>query len=532
MVFVSRYFKKFRIAYLKVAIIAIVFAALFIPNISIYESQGFNIYHLKINGKEMGTVDDEKAAENIMIQARRNIASKTKDIVFIDADVEVEGFEILRGYADDESAVLTNVEKELENSTVSTMQHAYTVKIDDFMVNVASATEVVDLLEASLHRYDNQNQYSVQLEEDHTRQLSVLVPEIINNDETEEDNHYSKLSAEDIFESDGMFRALDEVLESIEINIEPDFDDFSYGITSMEFNNKVEIVEAYLPSTQITPIDQAIDDVTKDKEAKKIYEVVSGDTLSGIAGKTGISVEELVALNDSLENANSIIRVGDELTITVPQPELGVKREELKYYEGTYEADVIYIYNDDWYTTKSVTLQDPASGYHKAVEKTTFLNSDIISTEVVKEEIIAEAIPKIVEKGTKIPPTYIKPISGGRITDGFGSRTSTMRGMSSYHKAVDWGVPSGTSVVASCGGTVAHAGWMSSYGYCVFINHPDGRQTRYAHLSRVLVSKGQAVSQGQKIGLSGNTGVSTGPHLHFEMRINGVAVNPLNYISY
>lgn len=532
MVFISRYFKKLRIAYLKVAFIAIALAALTIPTVSIYESQGFNIYHFRINGKEMGTVDNEEIAEKMLIEARRTIASKSEEIVFIDADVDVEGFEILRGYADDEKDVLANVIKELENSQVSTMKHAYTVKIDDYMVNVASASEAVTLLEASLHKYDEKQQYEVQLLEDTTRELSVLVPEIINTAEIQEENKYSKLSAEDIFENDGMFRALDEVLESIEIDIEPDFDDYSYGITSMEFDNNVEIVEAYLPSEQITDINTAIEDVTKDKEAKTIYEVVSGDTLSGIAGKTGISVDDLIALNENLENANSIIRVGDELTITVPQPELGVIREELKYYEGTYEADVIYIYNDDWYTTKSVTLQDPASGYHKAVEKTTFLNSDAVSTEVIKEEIIAEAIPKIVEKGTKIPPTYIKPISGGRITDGFGSRTSTMKGMSSYHKAVDWGVPSGTSVVASCGGTVTHAGWMSSYGYCVFINHPDGRQTRYAHLSRVLVSKGQTVSQGQKIGLSGNTGVSTGPHLHFEMRINGVAVNPLNYISY
>ena len=156
----------------------------------------------------------------------------------------------------------------------------------------------------------------------------------------------------------------------------------------------------------------------------------------------------------------------------------------------------------------------------------------MVSTEVVKEEIVAEAIPRIVEKGTKIPPTYIKPISGGRMTSGFGSRTATIRGMTSYHGAIDWATPVGTAVMASCGGTVTHAGWMSSYGYCIFIKHPDGKETRYAHLSKVLVSKGDYVSQGQKIALSGNTGVSTGPHVHFEMRINGKAVNPLNYLSY
>ena len=130
------------------------------------------------------------------------------------------------------------------------------------------------------------------------------------------------------------------------------------------------------------------------------------------------------------------------------------------------------------------------------------------------------------ERGTKIPPTYIKPISGGRLTSNFGRRNRPTRGASSYHKGVDWATPTGTAVYASCGGTVARG-----YGYVVYINHPDGRQTRYGHLSKVLVSAGQTVSQGQKIALSGNTGVSTGPHLHFEILINGSQVNPLKYLN-
>ena len=99
------------------------------------------------------------------------------------------------------------------------------------------------------------------------------------------------------------------------------------------------------------------------------------------------------------------------------------------------------------------------------------------------------------------------------------------------HKGVDWSVPVGTSVYASSGGTVTRAGWSSSYGYCVYIQHPDGKETRYAHCSKLYVSVGDTVVQGQLIALSGNTGDSTGPHLHFEIRVNGVAVNPLLYVS-
>ena len=149
----------------------------------------------------------------------------------------------------------------------------------------------------------------------------------------------------------------------------------------------------------------------------------------------------------------------------------------------------------------------------------------------LKEEVTYEPVAKIVERGTKIPPTYIKPISGGRLSSGFGRRRAPKAGASTYHKGVDWATATGTPVYASSGGVVSKAGWGRGYGYVVYIDHPDGRQTRYGHLSRVLVSAGQSVSQGQRIALSGNTGVSTGPHLHFEILINGSQVNPLNYLN-
>lgn len=527
---ISKYYKKCRITYLWVAILAVVIAAFLMPNVRFYHSVGNNIYTLMINGQPMGTVDSPEDAESIMNEARRKVAAQKNDLVLIDAESRLEGQEILRGKTDPREQVLDNVVKAYSDSIKATMKRSYTVKIDKYMVNVSSMEEVSTLLEASLNRYETTGKFSVELVPDSSRELPVYVPVIVKNVEQEEETD-EVITPDYYLGQYGVFGAFEDVLENIEVQIEPDFDDFDYGITDMKFANNVEIVEAYLPSNEITPLDVAIDEVTKDKEQKTVYEVVSGDTLSGISGKVGISMDEIIALNETLEDSRTTLHIGDELIITVPKPELSVEFDSLYYYEGTYEADVIYIYNDDWYTTKEVVLQDPSSGYHKAVEKTSYLNGDIKSTEVIKEEVIVEAVPKIVEKGTKIPPTYVWPCSSWRITSYFGYRTSTMRGMTSNHQAVDIAMPTGSSVWASCGGTITHAGWMSSYGYCIFIKHPDGRETRYAHLSRVLVSKGQSVSQGQKIGLSGSTGVSTGPHLHFEMRMNGRAVNPLNYID-
>ena len=118
-----------------------------------------------------------------------------------------------------------------------------------------------------------------------------------------------------------------------------------------------------------------------------------------------------------------------------------------------------------------------------------------------------------------------------RSTSYFGYRDRpNVAGATSNHQAIDWATPTGTSVVASCGGTVVKAGWVGSYGYAIYIDHEGGRQTRYAHLSKIQVSVGQKVKQGERIALSGNTGASTGPHVHFEIRINGRAVDPLNYV--
>ena len=195
-----------------------------------------------------------------------------------------------------------------------------------------------------------------------------------------------------------------------------------------------------------------------------------------------------------------------------------------------YDADIIVIPRDDWYTTDYNVIQQPSAGHHRAIVDQHFINDTESERVVLIEEVDIEAVPKIVERGTKIPPTYIRPIYGGRISSYFGYRNAPNAYATTYHRGIDLATPTGTSVMASCGGTVIQAGWSGSYGYMVLIQHPAGMQTRYAHLSRINVSVGQTVSQGDVIARSGNTGNSTGPHLHFEIIQNGTPVNPLNYI--
>lgn len=483
------------------------------------------MFTVLLNGVRVGMVESPEIAQAYVLEARKQIAMDSEELVLVDPELTVEGSEVIWGQVDDAQTVISNMAMVLADNVRETMNRSYVVKIDDFMVNLANEGEVLSLLQAAVDKYDSEDKYTVELNLDPARELSVLSTELISSQEVQEQNQ------EAVPVSAGLDAEMDQLFAEVKPAGEMGFEDYDLGLISMDFGDTIEVVEAYLGAEELTDLDEAIEAITKEQEKNGVYEVQSGDTLSEIAITTNIPLDKLIEMNDTLEDERSTIRPGDELIVTVPEPELTVLWQEEMYYEEDYEADIIYVDNDEWYTTQTKTLQEPSAGHRKVVAVVSYENNKEVGREIVKEEVTYEAVPKIVERGTKIPPTYIKPISGGRLSSSFGRRSAPKKGASTYHKGVDWATPTGTAVLASSGGTVAKAGWGSGYGYVVYINHPDGRQTRYGHLSKVLVSAGQTVSQGQKIALSGNTGVSTGPHLHFEILVNGRQVDPYKYMN-
>ncbi|HET9630370.1 MAG TPA: M23 family metallopeptidase [Novosphingobium sp.] len=117
--------------------------------------------------------------------------------------------------------------------------------------------------------------------------------------------------------------------------------------------------------------------------------------------------------------------------------------------------------------------------------------------------------------------------SGVSLTSPFGARAAPLAGASRLHAGLDLAAPYGSAVVARSPGLVVAAGWAGGYGNCVVIDHGGGVQTRYGHLSRIAVRVGEHVEPGALLGAVGSTGLSTGPHLHYEVRVNGAAINPL-----
>ncbi len=124
----------------------------------------------------------------------------------------------------------------------------------------------------------------------------------------------------------------------------------------------------------------------------------------------------------------------------------------------------------------------------------------------------------------------IWPVTG-RLMDGFGHRSDPFTGEGATHTGIDISAPQGTSVKAAADGIVVHAGWNAGYGRCVILDHGNGYQTLYGHLSRVDVIDGQEVRRGGVVGQVGTTGRSTGPHLHYEVRIHSTPVNPYRFLA-
>jgi murein DD-endopeptidase MepM/ murein hydrolase activator NlpD len=141
-----------------------------------------------------------------------------------------------------------------------------------------------------------------------------------------------------------------------------------------------------------------------------------------------------------------------------------------------------------------------------------------------------ELIGKLEKKRNLLASTpSIRPVDGW-ITSSFGYRTSPFTGKKSFHAGLDISNKKGTEVISTANGKVSYAAPKAHFGNLIVIDHGYGRVTKYGHLQKILVKPGQTVKRGEVIALLGNTGKSTGPHVHYEVRINQVPVNPLKYI--
>ena len=264
-------------------------------------------------------------------------------------------------------------------------------------------------------------------------------------------------------------------------------------------------------------------------EKEVVHQVKAGETLADIAKSYSATEDQILEENPDIDRTK--LEVGSVIRFHQNAPILTVRITELVTYEEEVAYETEKRNDPDMYEGYSETSQKGENGISKITSKITLSNGVQTDEERLVTTVKKEPVKEIIMVGTKErPPSvgsgeYIWPLSGGyTLTSNFGGRWGRM------HAGIDLGTPVGSDVRAADGGIVTYAGYSGAYGYLIKIDHQNGVETRYAHNSSLLVSKGDEVFKGMHIAESGNTGRSTGPHLHFEIRINGEAKNPLNYL--
>lgn len=241
------------------------------------------------------------------------------------------------------------------------------------------------------------------------------------------------------------------------------------------------------------------------------YQVQDGDTIKSVADKFGVSVDTIRWQNDLTKDK---IKIGQALKIL---PVTGIAHTVVK-------GDTVYSIAKKYDADSQAIIDFPFN---------TFTNDETFELAIGQTVIVPDGIMPVAAVAPRA--RQITPDAGSVTASGQfvwpSSGTITQR-FSWYHPGIDIANRSLPTVVAADSGRVVYAGWDSTgYGNMVLIDHGNGYRTRYGHLSQIMVISGQSVGRGQAVGRMGSTGRSTGPHLHFEIYLNGTRVNPLNYLK-
>ncbi len=297
------------------------------------------------------------------------------------------------------------------------------------------------------------------------------------------------------------------------------------------FVQEVKISYEYIPSNVNQDLNQIREVLNSDSEGESIYTVVRGDTYAGISKHHNMKLSQLMDLNPqaSLDR----LMPGDELVVKKAIPFLSVWTDDQITYTEPIPCPVENREDDSMYQGITRVLEQGTEGESQVTASVHYVDGEETGRTVLITETLREPTVTVQAVGTKERPktmptgTYRWPISG-RINSSFGYRS--IFGGRRFHSGIDIAASYGATIVAADGGTVTYAGWKSGYGNVVIISHGGGVETYYAHNSSLLVSAGTAVYKGQPIARAGSTGRATGVHCHFEIRINGTAVNPRPYL--
>lgn len=331
-----------------------------------------------------------------------------------------------------------------------------------------------------------------------------------------------------------------------------------------EMNAKIDILEKEIEFTLNEISEKEIELAEKnailDSRVRSAY-------MNGSVGNilyTLLEAESFADFTDRVVMIRKVVDIDKEIIqqVNTMKAELTVKKADLEVDKQSFvdskvvvEAEKAILVEDkaklvsenQVYTAKLADIKNLEASKQAAVNALTMEEKEVASEigDIIEENedlqneikalIRAEAAKNKVSQSNSNTSSntgagYIKPVAG-RVSSSFGYRIHPILGYRKLHTGIDFAASSGTSIRATRGGTVIRASYNSTYGNNVIIDHGNGVTTLYAHMSALNTSYGAKVSQGQVIGYVGSTGMSTGPHLHLEFRLNGDLVNPAPYLG-
>lgn len=300
--------------------------------------------------------------------------------------------------------------------------------------------------------------------------------------------------------------------------------DAGMELVSSEFANSLDIKPLNVLLISVQDNASARDQMIKGGNMEIYHIMEEGESIESLAKDFSVSAENIY------DESNSEVVIepeqGDKVCIHKSVEPLSVTMVETGRMREIVEYKTIKKKSDEYYKGDTFVEQEGVDGIQIFEGTITKESGEVVDRKTDSVETIRKVKNKIILVGTAERPktaatgTFAMPVQRYTLTSPFGPRWGRM------HSGLDMAGPTGTPIYASDGGTVVRAGYNGGYGLCVDIDHGNGYVTRYAHCSRLLVSVGDKVYQGQNVSLMGSTGNSTGPHLHFEIISNGSAINP------
>jgi murein DD-endopeptidase MepM/ murein hydrolase activator NlpD len=300
-------------------------------------------------------------------------------------------------------------------------------------------------------------------------------------------------------------------------------------------NNIAKVVNTKVPAVEMIVDGKSIGWLANEKEGEAVINSIAGHYLSkinienkkyvGVKNKITYKAGELLitSVNSVEEIVHNVLKLNDERE----KPFLTLEFTGSRIESAPINYATTIKWTDTLKTGQSKVEIKGKNGTKSLEKKVTFLNEKESGAKVVKENILEKATNEVVLKGSKEEAKEALAMyvpSRGSVSSNFGMRWGRM------HEGIDIAATIGTPIYAALDGKVTFAGWQSGYGYVIELTHDNKIETVYGHCSKIEVKVNDTVKKGEVIGKTGNTGRSTGPHLHFEVRVNGKPQDPAPYI--